>query len=84
MNPQIKVVGTLKWQRCAEQTTGSSGSRFRNMYMRVFSISANSSGLSIAQHKSHTSRRSNLLIVEIKFCIPIEISFTLTVKCCQG
>ena len=40
---------------------GSSGSMFLKMYMRVFSIMANSSGLSSAHFMSHTSFRSNFI-----------------------
>lgn len=46
---------SLNPARHALLLTGSSGSLPRSTYMRPFSMSASSSGLSDAQHRSHTS-----------------------------
>mmetsp|Transcript_9052 Transcript_9052/g.14852 ORF Transcript_9052/g.14852 Transcript_9052/m.14852 type:complete len:253 (-) Transcript_9052:1430-2188(-) len=52
------ILRSLKWHRYALLRTGSSGSSPRNMYMRVFSIMAKSSGLSSDHFMSHASLRS--------------------------
>ena len=51
----------LKLQMYPADRIGSSGSMFLKMYILVFSIIANRSGLSVAHLMSHTSFRSNFM-----------------------